>query len=238
VLVSATLNPKLLSLLGITSDFAFTEYPAVFPASRAPVYSLDTAKVAKGMSYEDKIKVVDQIDRILDSRHDRKGIIHTSSYQWRNFIVDTCRTRARFITHGKGDTAQVIKEFKSLDWPAVLVSPSVTTGYDFPGSQCEFQIIAKLPFPDRSSKILIEREKDDPWYSPYIMVQSLIQSCGRGMRSENDRCETFIIDNNIRWVKRAYKPLFTKQFRVQGLGTWLPDPPPSIAAERPSGVPF
>ena len=35
----------------------------------------------------------------------------------------------------------------------VLVSPSVSTGYDFPGRECEWQFICKVPFPDGRAKI-------------------------------------------------------------------------------------
>src|SRR5258707_8109244 len=87
----------------------------------------------------------------------------------------------------------------------VLVSPSVMTGWDFPDSQCRFQILAKLPFPDTRSKITQARQALDKDYGPYLMMQNLVQAVGRGMRSKTDWCETLIVDDNCAWVSGKYK---------------------------------
>jgi hypothetical protein len=40
-----------------------------------------------------------------------------------------------------------VATFKRRKAPAFLVSPSMTTGWDFPYDQCRWQIIAKVPIP-------------------------------------------------------------------------------------------
>jgi len=92
----------------------------------------------------------------------------------------------------------VIKQFKAKKPPAILVSPSVTTGYDFPGDDCRVQIIAKLPYPDLfSSKVERARSEEDPKRGIYQMWLTLAQMFKRADRSNNDFQEVFILDNNI-----------------------------------------
>ena len=95
-----------------------------------------------------------------------------------------------------------------------LIGPSVTTGYDFPGTQCEYQILAKVPFPDSRSPILKARCEQDKLYADYLTMQTLVQTCGRAMRSKMDQCENFIVDDNIRWfMSRNGNTLAPKWFR-------------------------
>jgi len=96
----------------------------------------------------------------------------------------------------------------------ILVSPAITTGFDFPGAECRFAIIGKIPFPDTRSELFKAREKDDPEYSAYLVGQTLDQMAGRGMRSESDWCETFIVDDNIRWyISRYGRKFLSRSFR-------------------------
>jgi Rad3-related DNA helicase len=88
--------------------------------------------------------------------------------------------------------------------PAVLVTPAATTGLDFPYDACEYQVIAKIPYPDMRSKVLRARMKVDQDYPSYLAMQTLVQSCGRGMRAEDDQCETFLVDGNAGWFLSRY----------------------------------
>lgn len=92
-----------------------------------------------------------------------------------------------------------------------LTSPSVGEGYDFPMDECEVQIITKLPF-EPPSKINKAREQDDKEYGPYRCMNKLVQMIGRGMRSKEDSCENFIIDNDIEWFRGMYSHLAPRTF--------------------------
>ena len=88
--------------------------------------------------------------------------------------------------------------------PALLVSPSIGTGYDFPYEDCQYQIIGKLPFPDTRSAVMKERCKEDKEFQHYFTMMQLVQMCGRGMRAEDDICENLIIDDNFIWMINRY----------------------------------
>jgi Rad3-related DNA helicase len=88
------------------------------------------------------------------------------------------------------------KHMSSLD-PTVLVSPSMSYGVDLKGDLAKFQILIKAPFlPTKDVRIERMMKNDFDWYQNK-MLSSLIQSCGRGVRSKKDTCITYILDGTI-----------------------------------------
>ena len=70
-------------------------------------------------------------------------------------------------------------------------------GVDLKGDLARFQIIMKAPFLP-TKDVRIERTmKDNFDWCMDKMLCSLIQSCGRGIRSKDDKCVTYILDGNI-----------------------------------------
>lgn len=247
VLVSATILPKTCHLLGIEDeDLEFYDYPSSFPPRRSPVYYIPTVRVNHKWTSEDAALWLDHIDRIIGSRLDRRGIIHSVSYDRRDLILNRSKYARYMITHSPGSEAAMeqVRRFRNTPPPVILLSPSVTTGYDFRYTDCEYQIICKVPFPDTRSKIVqsrcgrlaakgsAERERGQE-YEIYSTVQTLVQESGRGMRAADDQCETFVTDDQINWIERAYKhliPLWWRRlFRRPSRGTF-PVPPPPLAA--------
>lgn len=200
VLLSATLTPKTLSLLGI-KEATVWECPSRFPVARRPVYFIPTCKVDGKMKQEHWTLWVSRHDQIIGQRPQTKGLIHTVSYQRRDRLVARSDWSSRFLLHGNkpGEVAQAVARFKKLSVPQVLVSPSLTTGWDFPHDQCRWQIVSKLPFPDTRSAVMKARCELDKELLYYLTAQTLVQTVGRGMRDATDWCETFIIDDHWRW---------------------------------------
>jgi len=214
LIVSATLMPKTLQLLGIEpADYDFREYPSMFQPAYSPVYFVATAKIGEKSGAEEYARWHDRIDEIAGSRLDRKGIIHTVSYDRRDKIMLASQYSEHMIGHDPKGTRDTVHFFKQTTPPAILVSPSMGTGWDFPDAECRWQIIAKIPFPDRRPVVVRMREKEDPHYGPYLAVQSLVQSTGRGRRSAKDWCENFIIDDNFRWIYHLYRSYFPAWWR-------------------------
>lgn len=236
VLTSATVRPKTAEYLGIDPEqLAVQEYPAAFPVSRRPVIHIPTARVRHGMPEGEVRLWLSRIDYILSQRADRKGIIHTVSYDRARFIAQHSKHRDRLILHSSEGTRLAIARFKQQpqDSGAVLISPSVTTGYDFPYTECEFQIITKVPFPDTRDPVAKARTARDPEYGMYATMQALVQSVGRGMRAADDQCETFIVDDQLKWFLWKYKHLAPDWFvRSVQTRSALPAPPARLTDPR------
>lgn len=226
VIVSATLRPKTLYMLGVGRTQAdYLEFESDFDVARCPIYYIPTMRV--DFRNKDLSNLWVRMDQVISPRRDRKGIIHTVSYQRQQDILRSSRHAHFMLSNARGTPAtSTVEVFKSMAPGSILVSPSLSTGYDFPGRDCEWQIMCKIPFPDGRSKINKARELDDPEYGPYQAMQTLVQAFGRGMRSKEDQCESFIFDDHVSWFVPRYRHLapssFHRQFkRVET----LPQPP-------------
>lgn len=247
VLTSATMTPHTAALLGLDAkDVTFIEAGEGFPVKRRPVYIAPARKghwgealaVDHKLAGADEDSYIAHIDTILDTHAHVKGIIHCVSYRRRDLLVAKSRHLNRFITHGRHDTAARIGDFKAAKPGAVLVSPSVTTGYDFPYQECEYQIICKIPFPDSRDAIVKARTAVDKRYPMHLAMQELVQMVGRGMRAEDDACETFIVDANAKWFLSKHADLAPRWFRKAV--KWLdpgrvPSAPPPLAPRTSQG---
>jgi Rad3-related DNA helicase len=73
----------------------------------------------------------------------------------------------------------------------------------------------------------------DKRYPAYLAMQELIQSCGRGMRSADDQCETFITDAHANWFLSKNADLapqwFKRAIRRLDPGS-IPTPPPPLGS--------
>lgn len=229
VFMSATIRPKTMAQLHLSADhYDFYEVPSDFPAANCPIYWIPTMRVdAKARDYS---PMYVRIDQIVGRRKDRKGIIQPVSFQRRDEIVAFSQFANRMLTNRRGEnTGDIVELFKASSPGTLLVSPSVTTGYDFPYDQCEYQILCKVPFPDSRSKIVKARQEDDKEYGPYLAMTKLVQTCGRGMRAADDRCEVFILDDHIEWFRNRYSHLAPKWFRAFFRKiTTLPQPPEKL----------
>lgn len=230
ILMSGTLRPTSMTMLGVKPDqYDFEEWPRVFPPENTPVYFIPTVKMNYKTDEAGMEKWVRRIDEIIESRLDRKGIIHTVSYARQAYLLDHSRYRAYMVANTNDPesetAAQVVTSFRAMDAPGILVSPSFSTGWDFPGRDCEWQIIGKIPYPDIRSKIIEARSLRQPSYASHLAMQDLEQACGRGSRSYDDRCEIFIVDNAISYLLYRYPHLKSRWFTLIQVNE-VPEPGP------------
>lgn len=240
ILTSATMSKHTGEMLGIMDKhLGLFEAGEGFDLRRRPVYVLPAQDVITGsrVNVDHRIDArreaiwLAHIDKILTARGDRKGIIHSISYGRRDMLMAKSACRDRMMTHGRHDAAERIAQYRQAprDSGAILVSPAVTTGYDFPGDECEYQIVAKIPFPDGRDPITASRSLVDKKYPSYLAMQQLVQMAGRGMRSADDRCETFLVDGHASWFMSKHADLAPKWFRraVRHV-TEIPAAPPRV----------
>ncbi len=212
VLLSATIRPKTAAMLGIpTTSMDFIEYPSTFPASRRPIIVVPTVMLNHRNEQNDALMTrwLHRIDSIIAGRLDRKGIIHTTSYSRARFLFDNSEHHSLMLIHSSSNRASVIDEFIHSPSPRILVSPSLTSGYDFAADLARYAIIAKLPFQTVTDPVVRARQALDPDYGTYLTAQDIIQSSGRIVRSETDAGETFICDDSFsNWFYRRARKFF------------------------------
>ena len=229
VLMSAILSHRTLDYLGVPEEGRYwIEAESAFPAENTPIVHIDTARINYRTS-DLEIRVwVSRIDQIIQRRLDRKGLVFTVSYERAKLLMARSRFKDIMITHSTRDVIDAVDTFKSSPPPIVLVSPSVTTGYDFPMPEGnpQYIVVGKLPYGDTSDPVMRARHEDDKEWSSYMAMEALVQSCGRGTRSMEDRCEVLVVDDSILWFMRRYGKFAPAWFRARYRGslTTVPDP--------------
>ena len=80
----------------------------------------------------------------------------------------------------------------------------------FRSKLAEWQIIAKVPFPNMGDKhVCARKDADDDWYKMET-IKTIVQACGRIVRSETDQGATYIMDADIIRLIDNYPHFFPK----------------------------
>ena len=229
LVVSATIRPKTLHMIGVGKDhYDYREFESEFDGARHPVYYVPTMRVDSRSPDLSKLWIL--LDQIAARRTDRKGIVHTVSYLRREAILSRSRFAPAMLVNSKGEAAtEIVNAFKRSKPGTILVSPSVGAGFDFPLTQCEWQFLCKIPFPNGQTKIHRARQEADSEYGAYQAMTKMEQTFGRGMRSKEDQCEGFIGDEHLDWFLPKFAHLASKSFlRVFKKVRVVPPPPPKL----------
>ncbi len=229
MVMSAILSHKTADSIGVPAgdDRSWLEVGSYFPPENTPIWHIPTARINY---YSDDYGMTlwqARIDQIIQRRLDRKGIIFTVSYDRARLLLSRSRFKDYMLTHSTGDVTLVVDRFKKMAPPKVLVSPTVTTGWDFP--EILYIVVGKIPYPDTKDLVLQARHEDDKDWSAFLAMETLIQECGRGTRAQEGiagMCEVLIVDDNWVWWWPRYRDFAAKWFqeRVRGSLTCVPDP--------------
>lgn len=182
-------------LNGITEkDFSHFAQTSPFDASKRPIYYYPLGKLSyqhKESSWENFVPVIKQI---LKKYKGKKGIIHTNSYEFLEYVRKDIRDdRLIFVDADKRDV-KLDEHINRID-DCVLVSASMSEGIDLKDDLSRFQIIIKVPYPSLGSKVNQVRLKNKPSWYALKTIQTIIQSYGRSVRNDDDYCDTFILDS-------------------------------------------
>lgn len=229
VFTSATLTPKTLAELGVPeSELAFFSYPSTFPPERRPFYYIPTVHLNARSTSADMNAVVARVDEIVGMRQDRKGLVHSVSYERGMTIKTRSMYGAIMQTHWPGKAGDAVEAFKASPPPSVLVSPAIEHGFDFPAEQAEFVVLPKLMLRSKSESALIKRRADeDGDYIPNLAMQDVVQAVGRINRAIEDVGEAFMLDKNWGWFWPKHRNLAPEWFEPQWAER-VPPPPEKV----------
>lgn len=182
--------------LGIT-DYAYIEMPSTFDPQKAPIIVSSKYRMNNG-NWEKLMPVFKNlIEQIVDSHKGTKGIIHTHNMNITNYMRENLKGKRYLVREDGIDNEQILQMHLGGDDDSVLVSPSMTHGVDLKDDLARFQIIVKAPYlPLNSKRIKKLFDLDSQWYANK-MLTTVIQASGRGVRSKDDYCVTYILDGNI-----------------------------------------
>lgn len=215
------LNKELFSfLMGLNSeDAAYLSLPCPFNVENRPVIYLKFGK----MSYYDKkesfTRAVPIINKILEKNKEHKGIIHTSNYEFSNWIKNSIKNK-RLIFHDSFTREESLVAHLHSQFETVMVSPSMINGVDLKDDFSRFQVILKVPFPNLiSTKIKKRLETKPEWYN-WKTLTDILQAYGRSIRNEKDWAETYILDECFDQIlsNKDVPQYFKEALKIKKLG--------------------
>ena len=182
--------------LGIT-DYEYIEVSTGFDPEKAPIYVMVKQKLNFGNLKDMLPKLATQVAGLLEEHKNEKGIIHTHTQYITDYIKDNVHS-SRLLCRAPGvRNEELLDMHEQSPHATVLVSPSMTYGVDLHGDLATFQILLKAPWlPTKEIRVEKMMKLDKSWYTNKMLC-TLVQACGRGIRSLDDECITYILDGSI-----------------------------------------
>jgi Rad3-related DNA helicase len=234
--MSATIisSEEMVRSLGWEDDYATVIVPSTFPPEIRPIYLAGVAWMSyKQMeaSYENTVgRMIDAVEAVIRRHPGERVLVHAVSYKLTTALGFELRRRFNdrnicFYTSGQYRDAEV-KRYLATEG-SVIIAPSLDRGIDFAGDACRAQVIAKTPFQslsdDQVSTRANEGREGKLWYAVNT-IRTIVQMTGRGVRSADDYCATYILDEQFtdrlwkerrdlfpQWWKEAVDRTFNKR---------------------------
>ena len=198
LLMSATIidHKHFAKNLGI-DQYKYIEVDSTFDSEKSPIYVNTKNKINHYNLKKMLPKIVKQIESICEEHEFDKGIIHTHTSFIASYLKNNLRSKRFLYRDEQNRNEEILAKHSKSKNPTVLVSPSLGLGIDLRDDLARFQIIIKapyLPLGDKRIKKLFDLDKQ--WYTNK-MLSNVVQQCGRGIRSKQDHCKTYILDAGV-----------------------------------------
>ena len=199
LLMSAT--PPWVEDLGWEREYRTVRLPSTFPVENRRVLIRPAWEGNRKNRNDEEVKrLTDAVSTVLARHPQERVLVHSVSYDLSKAITGRIREVGRPVfTHATaGDRSGALIDYLRTEG-AVLVSPSFERGVDLPGAACRVQVIAKVPYPnlgDRQVSARLYSLGGRTWYQMNT-IRTMVQMTGRGVRSADDWCVTYVLDKGF-----------------------------------------
>jgi ATP-dependent DNA helicase DinG len=197
----------------LTHSWSGVSVPSTFDPARRPIYVHPIAEMTRKNEDHARPLIADAIQRVATRHPNDKILVHTVSYSLNRFIEDQLRQGDhlfRLVTYNAAVEKQRAIDRYLAQPKSIFLAPSLDRGIDLPGDDCRVIVVCKVPFPSLGDKQVSARmhsKGGQSWYAVRT-IRSLVQMTGRGMRSADDFCESYILDKMfIESIWRRHKNL-------------------------------
>jgi len=207
VFMSATIgDPKaFVKIMGI-KNAKFIRMDNVFNYDKSPIVFVNRHKLSFREREKSLPKVVEILDQIISKHKGQRGVIHTGSYAFTNFIKQNSKHTFRLMDYENSKEKSVMLDLFKKKEGAVLMGPSLLEGLDLKDDISRFQIFFKVPYPSLGDPLIkAKMQTSNEWYDWKTGI-SIMQGVGRSVRNENDWAVTYVLDACFRSL--IYKPGF------------------------------
>ncbi len=201
--------------LGIAPEkLAWFNLSSTFPIANRPILVMPLGSMGKKNIDVTLPSLLRISEKIFSAHPNEKGIVHCNSYKLGdaiyNHFIETAHGYRLLYPKNASEREKAYKDHLSSEEPTVIISPSMTEGFDFSEDLARWQIIAKVPYPYLGDlQVAAKKAADADWYDLQA-VMSIIQACGRVCRSDTDRGTTYILDEDFLFLWNKQKDMFPR----------------------------
>ncbi len=193
------------------NEAAFISVDSEFDVQNRPVFFIPTMKMNYTWSSderrEERHNMLLKIKELCEMHENESGIIHTGNFKIAEWLVNELGPLVKHdIMHHNPETKisrdDIIDEFQrvSSTTPTILISPSITEGLDLKDDLGRFAMIIKISYGNLGDQWVQRRKQlSEKWYAKEAMV-SVIQGCGRIVRSKTDYGVAYILDSSFNYL--------------------------------------
>jgi Rad3-related DNA helicase len=202
-------------------DVAWLELDSAFPVDNRLIHMTTVGSMSRNSLEATLPHLLAMCETILESHPAEKGIIHCHSYVLGQRIYDYLRrlpigNRVLYATKA-AERSVLYNRHRTSREPTVMLSPSIAEGFSFDDDLARWQIIAKVPYPYLGDRQVAAKMKQDRDWYVLQTVMTVLQACGRIVRSDIDHGTTYILDSDFirlfedntkffpKWFKDAFK---------------------------------
>lgn len=182
-------------------DVALVDVPHTFPLEHRPLYDLSQGRMTMDEREETIPRVARAIARVMAAHPDEKGIIHCHSYAIQSALREQLtrfRVDDRIVAHDRDNRDAALAAWQAQDDPTVFLSVKMEEALDLAGDLARFQVICKAPYPNVMDPAVAKRLEDGQWGWYYRhTLRTVIQACGRVVRSQDDHGSTYLVDESL-----------------------------------------
>lgn len=187
--------------------FIYSEFK--YNSDKTEIFARDSVN----MNIKSNIKfAIPIIEEILIKHAGDKGLIYVANSELKLQISKKINNN-RLIEVRNENEESVIRQFKKST-NSVLISQNFLEGFEFPNNYCRFQIILKQPHELKNSL-----SNFIPDWKDYRDSINLVQMFTKSIKSENDYCSIYLLDENILWfiIQDVEKNKFIPKYIINSL---------------------
>ena len=193
---------ELASSTGVDKKWETVRVPMTFPVENRRIIVAPVADMSrKGRENGEWDVCISALVRVCDRHPGERVLVHTVSYDLARMASSRLGAelaRPVLTYRSARDRDSVLARFRRTPG-AVLVAPSMDRGVDLAQEDCRVVVVTKVPFPnlgDRQTSERLRLPDGDSWYAVQT-IRTLVQMTGRGVRSADDWCVSYILDRQF-----------------------------------------
>ncbi len=203
-LLSATILDKASFCRGVgldPADVALVDVGHTFPVENRPLFDVTQGKMTYDHRDETLPKIARVLVRLMAHHPDEKGLVHCHSYGIQQCLAEQLRAFGvgdRIVVHKRSDRDEQLEQWKATDRPKLFLSVKMEEALDLKGELCRWQLLCKAPYLNTNDSRVARRLEEGQWsWYRRMALQTVIQACGRVVRSPDDHGATYLADSSL-----------------------------------------